>query len=101
MVKVDYSKIHGRGVFTTMFIPKNTELTCDVLLFDNKVTELHQWSFPWDRNKFSMCIGFGSFFNHSDSPNVRIKSIDKNKLTKTFEIIKDVVEGEELLLKYN
>jgi SET domain-containing protein len=33
-------------------------------------------------------------------PNVKIKSIDKKRLTKTFVVIKDIKEGEELLLCY-
>ena len=32
--------------------------------------------------------------------NVKIKSIDKKQLTKTFVVIKNIKEGEELLLYY-
>ena len=100
MVEINTSKIHGRGVFALTNIPKGTELICDVILFNNSVKELYKWSFPWDKNYFSICMGFGSFFNHSDLHNVKIKKIDKNKLTKTFELTKDVVNGEELFLNY-
>jgi SET domain-containing protein len=100
MIKVDFSKIHGRGVFATKPIPKGTELECDVLLLDNDTQTLKTWSYPWSRNQYSVCIGFGTFLNHSETPNVKIERISKERLTKTFKVVKDINEGEELLLKY-
>jgi SET domain-containing protein len=100
MIKVSFSKIHGRGVFAAWPIPKGTELECDVLLFDNEAQSLKTWSYPWSRNHYSVCMGFGSFLNHSEIPNVKIERIDKEKLTKTFKVIKDINEGEELFLNY-
>ena len=100
MIKVDVSKIHGRGVFATQRINKGTELICDVMIFENNLKNLKKWSYPWTQTHFSFCVGFGSFFNHNDIPNLKIKSIDKIKLTKTFVVIKELNEGDELLLNY-
>ena len=100
MIRVDFSKIDGRGVFATQEIDTGTELICDVMLFENGVKALAKWSYPWSRTHFSFCVGFGSFFNHSDRPNVRIKGIDKEKLVKTFVITRKINRGEELVLDY-
>jgi hypothetical protein len=100
MIKVDFSEIDGRGVFATQDIGIGTELTCDVMIFENDVKFLEKWTYPWDKDHFSFCVGFGSFFNHSQIPNVKIKSVDKKRLTKTFVVINDIKEGEELLLCY-
>jgi SET domain-containing protein len=100
MVKVDFSRIHGRGVFATMPIPKDTELECNVLVIDNDDKALKTWSYPWSRDQYAICIGFGTFLNHSKKPNLRIERINKERLTKTFRVVKDINEGEELLLNY-
>jgi hypothetical protein len=101
MIKIDFSEIDGRGVFATQDIEIGVELTCEVMIFENNVECLKKWSYPWSKTHFSFCVGFGSFFNHSDNSNIKIKSIDKVNLTKTFVITKQVNKGDELLLYYN
>lgn len=103
MIEIRKSKIHGKGVFATQFIPKNTILKCDVLLVDKNSKEFEVYYYPWEtsKNLKCICIGFGSFFNSNEEPNVRIKSIDKEKLTKSFIILYDIKVNEELFLKYN
>jgi hypothetical protein len=98
MVKIDFSEIDGKGVFATQQIGVGTELICDVMVFENSVKSLLKWSYPWSRTHFSFCVGFGSFFNNNDIPN--IKSIDREKLTKTFVVIKEIKKGDELFLNY-
>jgi hypothetical protein len=52
MLEVRKSNIHGRGVFCDTFIPKGTELICDVILIDktleNNYKDINIYSFPWD-----------------------------------------------------
>lgn len=103
-IQVQKSSIHGRGVFATEFLPKGTTLTCDVRIFDESKspipTELIDYTFPWNRHIYSICFGFGSFFNHSNIPNVQILSKNTVKLTKTFIILADITKGDELFLNY-
>lgn len=101
LIEIRQSNIHGKGVFAKKDMLKNTELICDVLVFNKKETILNDYHFPWDKNLSSICIGFGSFFNHSKIPNVKIKSIDKKKQIKTFILLKNIKKGEELTLCYN
>ncbi len=104
MVEVKNSLIHGKGVFATQNISKGTYLTCDVILFLNgeidKESELRKYVFPFRLKINCICAGFGSFFNHSSEPNVKIKAIDFVNRTKTFEIINNVIHGDELFLNY-
>jgi SET domain-containing protein len=100
MIKVRKSNIHGRGVFATKSILSGTILECDIILLENNKKDLYTYSFPWDKNHYSICMGFASFLNNSENPNLKIKSIDKDKLTKTFITIRDIKADEELLIKY-
>lgn len=100
-IEIRNSKIHGKGVFAKNFIPKGTLLTCDVLVLNERPLSIKNYFYPWEGIEHSLCMGFGSYFNHSLTPNVRIKSINKRKLTKTFIILKDIEVGEELTIKYS
>lgn len=102
-IEIKSSAIHGRGVFAKELISAGVEMTCEVVVIP-KSSEglLHIYRYPWDRlnNQDSICIGFGSFFNHSNDPNVKVKSIDKFSLTKTFITLKDIQPGDELFINY-
>ena len=102
MVIIRNSNVHGEGVFSKTQLMKGTELTCSVILFNKTVKDdnLLKYSYPWDNLYYSLCVGFGSFFNHSITPNIKINSIDKIQLTKTFVILSTVEKGQELFLNY-
>ena len=70
----------------------------DVILVNDNI--LSDYQYPWLAKTKSICMGFGSFFNHSIEPNIQILKIDKIKLRKYFIILRDIKKGEELLLKY-
>lgn len=104
LVYIGRSPIHGKGVFSRVDLSAGTLLTCDVIVLDQALLEnkhLKQYSYPWQKDKWSLCIGFGNYFNHSSKPNVRILSIDKIQLTKTFQVIDDIISGSELTIRYN
>jgi len=50
--------------------------------------------------KYYIHIGFASFINSSEQPNVKHLNVDFDKNISYFEIISDVQEGEEIFLKY-
>jgi len=99
LIEIKESPIHGKGIFAKKNIHKATTLTCDVLIFENEEV-LSKYEYPWTKGTYCLCIGFGSFFNHSITPNVKILSIDKEKLTKTFIVLNDIKSGEELTICY-
>jgi len=99
MVGVRLSDIHGRCVFANVAIPEGSELVCDVLL--TKGDDLKDYQYPWGKGISSICMGFGSFLNHSSTDfNLRIYRIDKTHLTKYFVATRDIEIDEELLINY-
>lgn len=102
MLEIKKSQIHGKGIFTKEKLYKGQLLVCDVLIFEH-VSDfpLKDYLYPWTKGKSSMCIGFGSYLNHSDDPNTVIKNIDVENLTKTFMLLDDVDIDQELTIKYS
>lgn len=104
-VFVAKSTVHGRGVFSSRKIKKGEVfLTEPVLVVDCKednCDQIKKYYYPWHANKYySICMGAGSFFNHSDEPNVKIHSIDQDEKTMSFSALEDIEEGSELFIKY-
>lgn len=97
------SDVHGKGVFASADIPLGTKLVCDILKIPkiNIPTELEPYLYPFDKLHKSICIGFGNFFNHSETHNIKIHELDKINMTKTFIVLSDIKENSELFLYYN
>lgn len=105
MIEIKKSSIHGRGAFFTSDIKIRQLFACDVIILDKSYiipTYIVEYTFPWKGKKEScICAGFGSFLNHSDIPNLKIYSIDKENFTMTFISLKNVQVGEELFIFYS
>ena len=99
MVIIKDSSIHGKGVFSTEFIPKGTILKCDILEIE-KHRMVNDYLFPFIGHRVCVCIGFGSFLNSSQKPNIKRLGVDAEKMVMGFEAIKDIDPDEELLLRY-
>ncbi len=103
------SDIHGLGVFTGAPIPKDTLLeVCPVIVLsteDKKLihqTHLHDYYFLWGEHnaQCAIALGWGSLFNHSDTPNA---IVELNQIEKTLDIysLRDIEAGEEIFIDYN
>jgi SET domain-containing protein len=101
----------GRGVFAAQEIKKDEVIeSCPIILInenevpDLRKTELHNYYFMWgeDRNnhKAAVCLGFGSLYNHSYSPNATYHKLKEEGLIK-FVAIKDINKDEEISVNYN
>jgi len=64
-------------------------------------TRLHDYYFSWDIEKGSSAIalGFGSLYNHSETPNAEFE-IDKQSREIRFMAIKDIPAGTEIVIDY-
>ena len=62
---------------------------------------LHDYYFVWgaDHNQAAIALGFGSLYNHSDTPNVAFLP-DYDHLTIDFISLRPLRAGEELLVDY-
>lgn len=97
----------GLGVFAQADINSNATIeTCPVIVLPKKdyplvkQTMLRNYYFMWGKTTCAICFGYGSFYNHSYSPNATyIKNI-KDKII-TFSAIKPIKKGEEITVNYN
>jgi SET domain-containing protein len=100
------SKIHGFGVFSNDFIPKDTiieEAYCITFPdFSAPPTPIGKvagkYFYKNKENIWQICTGFGMMYNHSDTPNVKWYSPNKNIMV--FSTLIDIEKDEELLHNY-
>lgn len=100
--KTKESPVHGIGCFSRRELKTGTEIEVGVELFNRyQSKEWIRYSFPWDARYWCKLLNSPiTYCNSSNTPNLRIKSIDKNKFTKTFIVTQDISSGEEIFLKY-
>lgn len=109
-IYVARSPIHGLGVFANEDIQKGEvfEITpiIDVVLSKEEDLGrefLYDYRFAYNKNgktsKLVLALGYGSLYNHNDSPNANWKL---NEVLDMFEFyaIKDIKAGEEVLIYY-
>lgn len=99
MVIIKESPVHGKGVFSTRFLSAGTILSCDVLEVSRDL-KIMQYVLCSIDSKYYIHIGFASFINSSEQPNIEHLSVDFNNNVSYFKLISDVQEGEEIFLKY-
>lgn len=96
----------GRGVFATRFIHAGETLElAPVLVLDEhdtqtvKHTTLYNYFFQWGKGKTALVLGFGSMYNHSDTPNAKhIREFES--LQMRFESLVDIAPDAEIFVNY-
>lgn len=108
-IYVAYSEVHGKGVFAARDISAGEIIeVCPVLLFPKdqlasiRATMLDDYYFDWgdDGEWYAVCLGYGSLYNHSYSPNAEY-GMDFEAQTIDFYCLKDIAAGDEILINYN
>lgn len=99
----------GRGVFARVPIAEGDVVEdCPVIVVPEEQVEamggtiLHEYFFKWGgtHDAGAIALGFGSLYNHSDSPNamyVRKYALDM----LTFVALRDIAPGEEITVSYH
>jgi uncharacterized protein len=99
----------GRGVFTTVDIPKGSVIeVCPVIVIPKRElpiihkTILHDYYFLWGDNldDCAIALGYGSMYNHELHPNANF-ILDLEYQTIDIEAIKDIAAGDEITLNYH
>ena len=85
----------GYGVFTLEPLKKG-EIVCECPTIKVKSGELLKYIFDEDNTPY-LCLGFGTLFNHSDTPNLDYKV--ENDLI-IFFTTRDIDIDEELFIDY-
>lgn len=103
------SDLHGKGVFAARDIEVDEVIeVCPTLLFPKaqleamRQTVLDDYYFDWgdDSEWFAVCLGYGSLYNHSYTPNAEY-GMDFEAETIDFYCIRPISAGEEILINYN
>ena len=92
-IYIDNSSIKqaGRGVFAKQQIQKDEVIEqCPIVLMKEpevpelRKTELRNYYFMWgedeENHKAAICLGFGSLYNHSYSPNATYRKLHEKNL---------------------
>ncbi len=97
----------GRGVFANKLIKKGKVIEkCPVLVLPRKdypivkKTALRNYYFMWGKTTSAICLGHGSFYNHSYEPNATYKKGIKERVIE-FISIKDIDKDEEITVNYH
>jgi SET domain-containing protein len=102
------SPLHNLGVFSSQKIKKDEVIdTCPFLSFPQNSKEKipvfsnYTFCYPCSVNwhTHALVLGYGSYYNHSEKPNVNWRTNEDNK-TFIYFAIRDIEEGEELLINY-
>jgi hypothetical protein len=99
MVIVKESSIHGKGAFALKDFVKDEILECDVLEI-TKSPLVENYIFPFIGSRVCIHVGWASFLNSSERPNLRHLRIDTNRKISYFEVIENIITGDEITLRY-
>lgn len=96
----------GRGVFASVDFKEGAIIkVCPVIPLSEedfkklKGTTLENYPFSWNGEGTCIVLGYGSLYNHSDTPN--IAWVDWVDNVKIFYALRDIKKGEELFFNYN
>ncbi len=98
----------GRGIFTAFDIQAGSVIEiCPVIIIPESEVEiihkttLHDYYFRWgtDQNQAAIALGFGSIYNHSNSPNAKV-ILDYEAQNIIIESISDISSGVEICYNY-
>lgn len=98
----------GRGVFTTQDLPNGSliEICPCIVLSTSDTTKIHQtllhdYYFLWDIDSktSAIALGYGSLYNHSESPNAKFL-IDYDAMNIKIVGLRDIKSMEELTINY-
>ncbi len=108
-IYVKKSPIHGLGVFVSEKIFKDEVIEeCPILSLPMKFGDVsslfldYRFNWPSGTNEWEeqvISLGFGSLYNHSETPNAYWHS-NNDARTFKFIAIKDIEVGEEVLVWY-
>jgi len=106
-LRIEETEEKGRGVFSTAEIPESSIIEiCPLIIIPKSEithldkTSLYDYYFVWDdEGSAAIALGYGSLYNHSDSPNAEF-SFQKEDKTLIVKTISDVLPDQEITIDY-
>lgn len=107
MIKVRRTEKFGRGVFATQAIRKNTVVErAPLIVLDEADTKMVRdsnvlvyYDFSFNEQFSAIAGGYGSFYNHSTTPNVDWEVDQENEEIK-YWATRAIKKGEQLFINY-
>ncbi|GMH46826.1 hypothetical protein TrVE_jg9653 [Triparma verrucosa] len=101
------NEISGRGLYATILIPAGTLIhTAPCLLFTKdsytahaRHTVLEHYLFNCTNGDRLLALGYGSIFNHDETPNVDFR-VDRENMCITYRACREIEAGKELCIYY-
>jgi len=99
----------GKGIFSTELIEAGTLVEiAPVIVLPEKDSPLidqsflYNYYFLWgdEHKSYAICLGYGSLYNHSYSPNCKYETYYDDEVIH-FIAIRDIAADEELTVNYN
>lgn len=91
----------GFGVFTNSKLNIGDVVeTCYCLPFHPKDTQYSNFLYTTNSNEDFLSLGFGSIYNHSETPNIKWNIVSVKYRIINFIAIRDIEIGEELTHNY-
>ncbi|MEK7631014.1 MAG: SET domain-containing protein [Patescibacteria group bacterium] len=108
-IRIQKTKDRGRGIIAERNFKKGDVIEVAPVIVMSaaekeyiKKTELFNHYFDWgtDSKKAAICLGLGSIYNHSWTPNAKYVYREKDEVL-IFTAIKPIKKGEEICTSYN
>lgn len=100
------SSLGGRGVFTSEAVVEGSiiEISPVIILPAKELpiihkTRLHDYYFLWEHGQCAIALGYGSLYNHSESP-VAEYEMDYADRSISFYCLRAIGVGEEITINY-
>ena len=103
-IQVKKSDIHRYGAFATKYFAAGEIIEeAPVVLLNNSdySPTLDNYVFTWGKpDTYALVLGYGSIYNHSDTPNMKYNMDAENELM-IYSAIRPIFKGEELFIFYS
>lgn len=96
----------GRGMYTAEAISKGSIIeNCPLIILPEDErsiihqSTLHDYYFIWPMGGIAIALGYGSLYNHSDTPNAKV-IFDLDEKEMVLEALQEINPGDEILIDY-
>jgi len=103
-IEIRKSSIQGYGVFATHAIKQGEIIEeCYMLIMPEETIGLKNYTFVYSDNaedkRRALALGYGSLYNHADSPNAMVK-LDRDNQLVVFIAKQNIAKNAEVLVDY-
>ena len=99
---------HRYGMFCTEDIASGSVIEiCPIIIIPGEQARqivrgyiLYEYYFEWKKDSIAIALGYGSLYNHAETPNAEFQPDYKNQYI-IFTAVKDIPAGTEIVVDYH